>query len=108
MDLLTQRARETDAGLLLVSEPNTVPRSDNWFSSKNKKTAIYCDLNLTRMRCQLVKQGLNFVVVQCGPYLIMSVYISPSLGLRDFNSILDEFSLVLSGRVGKLIHQWRF
>ncbi|KMQ87712.1 reverse transcriptase [Lasius niger] len=75
-----------DVGILLVSEPNAVPSSDNWFSSKDGNAAIFCDPNFTR-RCQLIKQGLNFVAA----------------GSKRFNSILDELSLVLSNRVDKLI-----
>lgn len=83
LDLLIQYAREMDVGILLVSEPNAVPSSDNWFSSKDGNAAIFCDPNCTRRRCQLIKQGLNFVAVCCGTYLIMSVYIFPRLGLKD-------------------------
>ncbi|KMQ84870.1 reverse transcriptase, partial [Lasius niger] len=103
LDLLIQHAKETDVGVLLVSEPYSVPGSDNWFASRDGLAAIYCDANFTRRRCLLVKQGRNFVAVGCGDYLFISVYVSPRLGLRDFNSILDEISLVLSNRVDKLV-----
>ncbi|KMQ88952.1 reverse transcriptase [Lasius niger] len=108
LDLLIQHAKETDVGVLLVSEPYSVPGSDNWFASGDGLASIYCDANFTRRRCLLVKQGRNFVAVGCGDYLFISVYVSPRLGLRDFNSILDEISLVLSNRVDRLVIEGDF
>lgn len=33
LDLLIHYAKETGTGLLLVSEPNFIPDSDNWFAA---------------------------------------------------------------------------
>ncbi|KMQ91114.1 gag-pol polyprotein [Lasius niger] len=71
-------------------------------ASANGKAAIFCDLNLIRIKCRLAKQGRRYVAVYCGPYLMVSVYVSPSLDLRDFNTTLDKLSDVFS-RVDKLI-----
>lgn len=71
--------------------------------SGDGKAAIYCDLNLLRMRCQLAKRGLRFVAIYCGPYLIVSTYVTPSIGLRDFNTFLDELSGALIDRADKII-----
>lgn len=102
LDLLIHHAKELGVSMLLVSEPNVIPGSNNWFASANGKAAIFCDLNLIRIKCRLAKQGRRYVAVYCGPYLMVSVYVSPSLDLRDFNTTLDKLSDVFS-RVDKLI-----
>ncbi|XP_029673046.1 uncharacterized protein LOC115241425 [Formica exsecta] len=55
------------------------------------------------MRSGLAKKGSRFVAVYCGPYIIISIYVSPRLSLREFNSILDELTVVLSHRTNKII-----
>ncbi|CAL1685118.1 unnamed protein product [Lasius platythorax] len=92
-----------DVGLLIISEPNVVPTSDNWFASRDGHAAIFCDIDRLRMRCRLAKQGTEYVAVCCGPYLIISIYISPSIGLPNFNAVLDDLSDAFSNRADRII-----
>lgn len=66
-------------------------------------TRRYVDPSLIRTRCRLIRQRSRFVAVLCGPYLIISMYISPSIGLREFNSALDELSEIFSSRMERII-----
>lgn len=43
LDLLLHYARETETGILLVSEPNHIHVTSNWFSSNDNKAAIFVD-----------------------------------------------------------------
>lgn len=103
LDLLIHQAKESGTGLLSVSEPNYVPNTNNWYTSEDKSAVIFTDPNYIKMRCQIAKRGSRFIALQCGTYLIISVYAPPSLGLREFNSFLDELSDALSYRVDKII-----
>lgn len=103
LDLLVHSARESDTGLLLVSEPNYVPDSPGWYASNDCGAAIFVDLNKVRIRCSLAVRGSRFVAINCGAYLIVSVYIPPSIGLTDYNVLLEELSGVLSTRTVKII-----
>lgn len=42
LDLLLHYARETETGILMVSEPNYVPDTDNWFASRDSKSGDLC------------------------------------------------------------------
>lgn len=42
------------------------------------------------------------MAVYCGPYLLISVYVSPNLGLNDFNTTLDEIAEAVN-QIDKLI-----
>lgn len=103
LDLLLHQAKELGVGLLLVSEPCTIASTNNWFISQDGKSAIYVDLNFLKLRCRLAKQGSKFIAVYCGPYLIISTYISPSVSLWEYNEFLDDLSGTLSARVDKII-----
>jgi len=103
LDLLLQYTKETNIGILLVSEPNYVPVAPSWFSSKDGSAAIYCDAKITRMRCRLASQGTKYVAIHCEAYLIISIYISSNLGLRDYNASLDELSIALGNRTNLII-----
>lgn len=103
LDLLLQHAKETNIGILLVSEPNHVPVAPNWFSSKDGSAAIYCDAKMARMHYRLANRGTKYVAIYCGAYLIISIYISPNLGLRDYNASLDELSVALGKRTNLII-----
>lgn len=88
---------------MLILEPNYIPNTDNWFTSKDRNAAIFIDLNNIKMRCQVVKKGSRFIALQCGIYLVVSAYVPPSLGLREFNGFLDELSDALQYRTDKII-----
>ncbi|KMQ88053.1 reverse transcriptase, partial [Lasius niger] len=91
------------AGLLLLSEPAPIMSSENWYVSRDKKAAIYCYFDFLGLRCCLAMRGDRFVATHCGPYLVISTYISPNIGMREYNSYLDELSDALSSRVDKII-----
>lgn len=102
LDLLIHQAKEFGTGLLLILEPNYVPDSANWFASQNNGAAIFVDTNLVRMS-RLVIRASRFVAIRCGKYMIISVYTSPSIGLVEFNVLLDELSGTISSRVNKIL-----
>lgn len=103
LDLLLQQAKELRVGLLAISEPNNVPDAPNWFSSLDRGAAVFVDSNLTKLRCTLAHKGDKYVAVNCGPYLVVSLYISPNVGLREYNALLDELSATLASRLDKVI-----
>ncbi|XP_070162482.1 uncharacterized protein [Polyergus mexicanus] len=103
LDLLLHQAREYGAGLLLISELNRTSNNDNWFISPEGNAAVFVDPQRIKFRCSLAGVGTNFVAISCGPYFVVSVYVPPSLRLREFNSVLDEISVVLSSRSNKII-----
>lgn len=108
LDLLIHHARETETGILLVSESNHVSATPNWFSSQDNKAAIFVDPYHAKLPCETARIGPRFIAVYYGSYLIISIYAPPSLNLRDFNNLLDELSEVLSHRVSKIIIEGDF
>ncbi|KMQ92970.1 reverse transcriptase [Lasius niger] len=103
LDLLMHQAKELGAGLLLISVPCNIPPAENWYVSQDKSSAIYVDANFNSLRCRLAKQGDKSIAIYCGPYLVVSTYISPNLGLREYDNFLNELSGILSSRVDKVI-----
>lgn len=43
------------------------------------------------------------MAMHCGPYLLVSIYISPRISLREFSGILDDISTTLAQRVDRII-----
>lgn len=103
LDLLVYHAKETGAGILLISEPNYVPSTANWYASKDGKAAIFVDPIHTRVKCDVAKTGSRFIALYYGSYLLISIYAPSSLNLREFNNLLDELSEAMSHRVNKII-----
>lgn len=103
LDLLLHYAKETKSEILIVSEPNYIPATSNWFSSKDGNAAIFIDPNYSRDICDIAGASSRFIAMYYGSYLIISLYAAPSLNLREFNNILDELSEVISHRVNKII-----
>lgn len=103
LDLLLHYAKESKAGILLISEPNYIPGTGNWFGSMSGKAAIYVDPNLASVSCEIAKVGSCFVAIYYGQYLLISIYAPPSMDLGRFNTMLDELSDVILYRVSKVI-----
>lgn len=75
LDLLMQQAMEAKAGVLIISEINSVPDAPNWFSSIDCNAAIFVNNSFMRLRCTLPHQETRYVAINCGSYFIVSVYI---------------------------------
>lgn len=103
LDLLVHHAKETEVNVLLISEPNYIPTTTNWYASKNNKAPIYIDPSRLKFNCKVIRAGSQFIAIHYGPYLVVSIYAPPSLKLREFNNLLDELSEALSHRVSKII-----
>lgn len=103
LDLLIHQTKEMCVGLLLVSEPNKVPDAPNWYTSQDCSAAIYIDGSRLKFRSILAHKGSRFIAVNCGPYLIIFVYIPPSIGLHEYNMLLDEITSILGNRMNKII-----
>lgn len=88
---------------MLISEPNFIPDSINWFGSTDGDAAIFVDYNYTKLHCNIANSSEKFVAINCGDYLIVAAYISPNLGLREFNDDLNKLTNVLGNRMDKLI-----
>lgn len=101
--MLLHQAKELGAGLLLISKPCIIAPSHNWLVSQDGNSAMYFNMNFLNLRCRLAKQGNRFVAIYCDSYLILSTYVSPNIGLREYNTFLDELSGVLSSRVERVI-----
>lgn len=102
LDLLLHHAREMGAWGW-ITEPNYIPAVPGWFASRDGGAAVYCDTRLTEMQVKLANQGIKHVAVFCGTYMFISVYISPSLGLHEFNKSLDELSDTVGSRSEKIV-----
>lgn len=57
------------------------------------KAAIFVDPSYARFNCSVARTGSRFVAVNYGQYLLISIYIPPSIDLRCFNDTLDKLSL---------------
>lgn len=58
LELLLHSGKERAANILLISEPGYVPLSAGWFSSIDRKAAIYVDPKLAKESCELILAGL--------------------------------------------------
>lgn len=103
LNLLLHYARETETGILLISEPNHVPTTDNWFSSQDGKAAIFIDPRHARANCNIFGIGFCFVAVNYGAYFSILIYISPNFDLYGYNDIMDKLSATILHRSNKVI-----
>lgn len=103
LELLLHFGKECLADILLISGPGYIPTTDNWYSSQDRKAAIYVVPRNAREICELIYSGSRFVAINYGGYMIISIYAPPSLDLIMFNSLLDELSGIISNRSSKVI-----
>lgn len=103
LDLLVHHARETEVGIVLVSESNYISTTSNWYASKDGEAAIFVDPFHLRSKCEVARIGSRFIALFYGPYLVISIYVPPSIDLREFNDLLDKLLEILFYHVSKII-----
>lgn len=88
-DMITKLSRKRKADVLLLSEPNKKRGGDGVYIMDNRRdTAIRILSNALTTRAK--GKGNGFVWVDLGEVIIVSVYISPSLTMQDFERALDD------------------
>ncbi|KAM0734120.1 putative 115 kDa protein in type-1 retrotransposable element R1DM [Formica fusca] len=91
-DLLMQYVAENKIAIGLISEPIHIPDSPAWFSSLDKKAAIFINHNYFKESFCLFHKGNGYVAVKCGNCVIASVYISPNIDTGRFLTATNELS----------------
>ncbi|XP_071571319.1 uncharacterized protein [Temnothorax nylanderi] len=82
---------ERGSGLGIISEPYSVPSSHPcWAAGRCGSVAITWRQTANPIACTRVEAGDGFVAVRWGQTLIVGVYLSPRLGLTEFEAILDD------------------
>ncbi|XP_070160599.1 uncharacterized protein [Polyergus mexicanus] len=84
---------ERGFGLGIAAEPYYVPEANPcWIGDRAGSVAITWRNDPTLPPCTPVEAGAGVVVVRWGPISVLGVYISPSVGLAQFEAFLDEVS----------------
>lgn len=89
-DLLTQRAREKKADLILISEPPIRATKKTTITSTNGWSAI----TLWNKRTPITNrgEGQHFCFITVDNFTVYSTYISPNCSTREYEDFLDELS----------------
>lgn len=81
-NLFVHTMAERNCGLGVVAEPYRIP--DNWVRSTNDLAAITRRNASTSPPLELLEAGEGYVMIQWGPIIVASVYLSPSLDRADY------------------------
>jgi len=74
-NLMVQNTARYNFDIVCVSEPVSVPRTPQWFSSTNGTAAIYVGSRELASKCVLNKIGSNFVVLRFNRFYIFSIFL---------------------------------
>lgn len=85
-DLFLQSLAERDGGLGIISEPYRVPVDNpNWVSSTDGRAAIVWRGAEKSPPMTLLEAGVGHVAVRWGTIVVVSLYVSPNMGSREYN-----------------------
>lgn len=83
---MLQYMYEHKIGIALVSEPNRIP-GGNWIGDAGGLAEVHWD---KEEPCALVRRGEGYVSVECGEYILVSVYCSPNVEKKVFVKVLED------------------
>ncbi|XP_070171371.1 uncharacterized protein [Polyergus mexicanus] len=88
-DLFLHSLAERGFGLGIAAEPYHVPEaSPCWIGDRTGSVAITWRCDPTLPPCTPVEAGAGVVAVRWGPIFVLGVYISPNVGLAQFEAFL--------------------
>ena len=96
-DLLVHQGSELGSGVFVVSEPFSMPETDErWFSSVDGVAGVLClDASLASRGRRLLARGVGFVVAEVAGRALASCYLSPALSRRAFNDRLKDLKVAI-------------
>lgn len=95
-DLLVHAAMEAECSLVSVSEPYAVPaNTTNWLSDTDGWAALFCRGPLGFSR--VLFSGCGFVAAVWGDVAVCSCYVSPNIGLRHYENLLESLRTEIRG-----------
>lgn len=84
---------ERDSSIAIVAEPYRIPEGNpNWSGSSDGLVAIVTRRTKAPIPCQVVKQGQGFVTVKWKKTLIVGIYLSPKLTIREVEERFDKIN----------------
>lgn len=86
-----------------MSEPWLVPEDTRWFESENGRAAILANSDIFVGACVLERVATDFVAVKYKRLHLISVYLSPNVGIGDFAELLGSLSEYLRTVHGEII-----
>lgn len=102
--LLQHHLNETSTGLCCISEPWFVPDEDNrWFVSENARAAILVNTDVLSGACILARVATDYVACLYKKLCVISVYLSPNVGIGDFIELLRDLGDFLRTVTGEII-----
>lgn len=102
-DLLCQEMAENNIGVAIVAEPYRIPDATNWLADAEGHAAIIWNPSAISTPCILVNRGEGFVVAKVGNLTIVSCYVSPNIGLPEFEATLHDMALEIQGSAYKYL-----
>jgi len=88
-DLLHQVMAERGVDIAVVAEPYRVPPNHTGWAADITKLAITWRHSDSSLPYTFVEAGEGYVAVRWGNWLVVGVYITPRLNIREYESRLD-------------------
>ncbi|KAL4082663.1 hypothetical protein QTP88_029724 [Uroleucon formosanum] len=96
--LMAQTADESEADVLIVSEPAThYGQEDKWCFSSDRKAAVGIS-RLSTLSCDLRGSGNGFAWMAFQKLTVFSCYLRPGATMREFNAALDDLGNAIRAR----------
>ncbi|KAL4082383.1 hypothetical protein QTP88_030003 [Uroleucon formosanum] len=96
--LMAQTADESEADVLIVSEPAThYGQEDKWCFSSDRKAAVGIS-RLSTLSCDLRGSGNGFAWMAFQNLTVFSCYLRPGATMREFNAALDDLGNAIRAR----------
>lgn len=94
-DLLVQFELEKSIGIVVISEPYTVPLSMDWIGTPNGNIAIHWNPQFVNSSGVIRHKGDFTLAVQWREFNVVACYFPPNLSDDDYIDFLDEIEYVL-------------
>ncbi len=112
-DLLGQMVAETEADLVMVSEPFKVPANSVWISDGTKKAALWICGKYPFQEAKL-RQEDGYAIAKINNIYFFSCYAPPSLQLSEYESMIDKIvaearghhPIVIAGDFNAWAEEW--
>lgn len=98
-DNLIQLSYEKGAGLTIITEPNKVPKNENWIVAKGKAPRVAMLVGKSEgYFLPVINIGINYgvIAIKWGEYICIGIYQSPNKPLAEFKNKLKWIGNIIN------------
>lgn len=92
-DLCYKYMHDNEIDITCIAEPHSILENYQWIGMKGGTAAVLWNPNSYKGNIKTIVLNKNYVIIQADDIIVISVYISPNINIKQVEDIIDKLTI---------------